>query len=75
MLSVRRLAAVLALSTVITAPAFAAPETYVIDNSHTFPRFSYSHFGYSTQVSRFNKTTGTISWDKAKKTRERGHHD
>jgi polyisoprenoid-binding protein YceI len=67
MLSVRRLAAVLALSTVITAPAFAAPETYVIDNSHTFPRFSYSHFGYSTQVSRFNKTTGTISWDKAKK--------
>ena len=31
-------------------PAFAAPETYVIDDNHTFPRFSYSHLGYSTQT-------------------------
>ena len=32
----------------------AAPETFIIDGSHTFPRFSYSHFGFSTQLSRFN---------------------
>lgn len=32
--------------------------------THTFPRFSYSHFGYSTQLSRFNKTTGNIILDK-----------
>jgi polyisoprenoid-binding protein YceI len=48
--------------------AFAAPETYVVDGAHTFPSFSYNHFGMSTQVSRFNKTTGSIVVDKAAKT-------
>ena len=48
--------------------AVAAPETFVIDNSHSFPRFEYSHFGFSTQLSRFDKTTGTITIDKAAKT-------
>jgi polyisoprenoid-binding protein YceI len=49
----------------VAAPALAAPETYVVDGTHTFPRFSYSHFGYSTQLSRFDKTTGTVVFDKA----------
>jgi polyisoprenoid-binding protein YceI len=48
--------------------AAAAPETYVIDGTHTFPRFEYSHFGYSTQVSRFDKTSGKIVLDRAAKT-------
>lgn len=48
--------------------SLAAPETYVIDSAHTFPRFSYSHFGYSKQLSRFDKTTGTIVLDKEAKT-------
>ena len=30
--------------------------------------FSYSHFGMSTQISRFNKTPGTVTLDKAAKT-------
>lgn len=47
--------------------AWAAPETYVIDGKHTFPRFSYGHFGYSTQLSRFDKTSGTIVLDAAAK--------
>ena len=47
--------------------ALAAPETYAIDGSHTFPRFEYSHFGYSTQVSRFDKTSGTIVLDRVAK--------
>ncbi len=47
--------------------AWAAPETYVIDSNHTLPRFSYSHFGYSTQLSRFDKTSGTIVLDKVAK--------
>ncbi len=47
--------------------AWAAPETYVIDSNHTLPRFSYSHLGYSTQLSRFDKTTGTIILDKLAK--------
>jgi polyisoprenoid-binding protein YceI len=48
--------------------ALAAPETFVIDNTHTFPRFEYSHFGFSNQVSRFDKTSGTIVLDRAAKT-------
>jgi polyisoprenoid-binding protein YceI len=52
----------------LSAPVFAASETYVIDNGHTFPSFSYSHFGYSIQTSRFNKTSGKVVMDKAAKT-------
>lgn len=65
------LSAALALATITmaaTAPAMATPETYVVDGTHTLPRFSYSHFGYSTQLSRFNKATGKIVLDKAAKT-------
>lgn len=51
-----------------SATAFAAPETYVIDNAHTFPRFEYNHLGYSTQVNRFDKTKGKIVLDRAAKT-------
>ena len=52
----------------LSSVAIAAPETFVIDGAHTFPRFSYSHFGLSTQLSRFNKTTGKIVLDKEAKT-------
>ncbi len=67
------LSAALILATVTVAtstPALATPETYVVDGNHTFPRFSYSHFGFSTQLSRFNKTTGKIVLDKEAKTGE-----
>jgi polyisoprenoid-binding protein YceI len=56
-----------ALSIVTMGAAQAAPDTYNIDGSHTFPRFSYNHLGMSTQLSRFNKTTGTLVLDKAAK--------
>ena len=52
----------------LSSQAMAAPETFEIEGSHTYPRFSYSHFGYSKQLSRFNKTTGTIVLDRAAKT-------
>lgn len=58
----------IALAATLSSAAFAAPESYVIDTTHTFPRFSYSHFGLSKQLSRFNKTTGTVVLDKAAKT-------
>jgi polyisoprenoid-binding protein YceI len=48
--------------------ASASPVTYVIDGAHTLPRFSYSHFGFSTQLSRFDKATGTIVLDKEART-------
>ena len=60
--------ATLVLAIATAAPAFAAPETYVADSSHTFSRFSYSHFGYSTQLSRFNKNSGKVVFDKVAKT-------
>jgi len=60
--------ATLALAIAAASPALAAPETFTLDGSHSFPRFSYSHFGYSVQLSRFDKTTGTIVLDKAAKT-------
>jgi polyisoprenoid-binding protein YceI len=63
-----RLALATAIATSLSASALAAPETFAIDGTHTFPRFSYSHFGYSKQLSRFNKTTGKIILDKEAKT-------
>ena len=52
----------------IATNAAAAPETYVIDNSHTYPRFEYLHLGFSNQVHRFNTTTGKVVIDRAAKT-------
>lgn len=57
-------------ASVVAGPAFAAPETYVIDQSHTFPRFSYNHMGLSKQILRFNKTSGTVVLDKEAETAE-----
>ena len=67
MTNLSKLATALILAASI-APAMAAPETFVVEGTHTFPRFSYSHFGYSTQLSRFNKTSGKVIYDKAAKT-------
>jgi polyisoprenoid-binding protein YceI len=63
-----RYAAIIALAGGLATPALAAPATYVIDPTHTFARFSYDHFGLSTQLSRFDKTSGTIVLDKEAKT-------
>jgi polyisoprenoid-binding protein YceI len=60
--------ALLAVAAALSTSALAAPESFVIDNNHTFPSFSYSHFGYSIQTSRFNKTSGKVILDKAAKT-------
>jgi len=65
---IAKLSAALIISAAAAAPALAAPETYSVDGTHTFPRFSYSHFGMSTQLSKFDKTTGTVVLDKAAKT-------
>lgn len=51
----------------ISNTLIAAPETYLIDSAHTLPRFSYSHFGYSTQLSRFDKVSGKIVLDRQAK--------
>jgi polyisoprenoid-binding protein YceI len=58
----------LALSVVASIPALAAPTVYTPDPDHTFVRFSYSHLGFTTQQSRFNKTTGSVTLDPVAKT-------
>jgi polyisoprenoid-binding protein YceI len=61
---ISRLITTLALSTAVIAPAMAAPVSYGVEPNHTFPRFSYTHLGFTTQQSRFDKTTGTVVYDK-----------
>lgn len=56
------------LAALFSSALYAAPETYVIDPTHTYPRFEYSHFGYSKQSSRFDKTSGSITLDRVAKT-------
>lgn len=51
----------------ISGSALATPETFIIDTNHTKPRFSYNHFGYSIQMSRFDKVSGKIVLDKETK--------
>ncbi len=63
----KRLATMSAL-VVFAAAAQAAPETYVIDNSHTYPHFTYSHLGFSSQTHKFDKTSGTVVLDRAAQT-------
>ncbi len=58
----------LVIAACFSSAALAAPETYIIDSNHSSPRFSYSHFGYSTQLSRFDKASGKIVIDKVAKT-------
>ena len=62
----KKFALALALST--TAAVQAAPETFVIDVTHTAPRFEYTHLGYSNQQHRFDKTQGKIVIDRAART-------
>lgn len=54
-------------TSLLAGTAIAAPQTYVLDTTHTFPRFSYNHMGLSKQILRFNKTTGTVVLDKEAK--------
>ncbi|HMV19882.1 MAG: polyisoprenoid-binding protein [Betaproteobacteria bacterium] len=64
----KRLFALAALATTLSTHSFAAPETYTVDNEHTYPSFTYNHLGFSTQTHRFLKTSGTVVWDKAAET-------
>jgi polyisoprenoid-binding protein YceI len=58
-----------AAGALIAATAIAAPVTYKVDPSHTYPSFAADHFGgMSTWRGKFNKTTGTIVLDREAKT-------
>ena len=52
----------------IAAPAIAAPVTYKIDSDHTYPSLEFSHMGLSVWRGKFNRTKGTVTLDREKKT-------
>lgn len=51
----------------VTAMSTAA-DRYVIDSTHTYSVFEYSHWGLSLQQGRFEKNTGFIEFDSDKRT-------
>jgi len=56
------------LGALLTAGAFAAPVTYVLDPGHTFPSFEADHMGgLSVWRGKFTKTSGSVVYDKAAK--------
>src|SRR5262249_15172806 len=59
-------AAVALTAGLMSLPIWAA-DTYGIDPRHTFPTYEISHFGWSTQRGRFDKTSGKIVLDRAAK--------
>jgi polyisoprenoid-binding protein YceI len=59
----KRLAMLTAL-VAFSATAQATPETFAIDNNHTFAHFTYSHFGFSNQTHQFDKTSGKVVIDR-----------
>ncbi len=59
-----------ALIASFASPAFAVSETYVIDPMHTYPSFEFSHMGVSVWRGKFDRTSGTITIDRAAKTGE-----
>lgn len=68
MIRTTRLLACAALASAFATSALAAPVTYGVEPNHTYANFSYDHMGLSTQISKFNKTSGTIVYDKAART-------
>ena len=60
---------VAALSAVAATAAFAAPATYQLDPSHTYPSFEADHMGgLSKWRGKFEKSSGTVTLDRAAKT-------
>ncbi len=47
----------------LSAPAFAAPEAYVLQASHSQVVFSYNHLGFSTTTGMFSGFEGEIMFD------------
>jgi polyisoprenoid-binding protein YceI len=57
-----------ALAAGIALPASAAVDHYTVDPNHTYPSFKAPHKGISFWRGKFNKTSGTVTLDRAAKT-------
>ncbi|MDO4222916.1 MAG: YceI family protein [Acinetobacter sp.] len=53
----------LATTLLASTAAFAAPQTYTIDPTHTATVFSWNHFGFSTPSANFSDINGKIVVD------------
>jgi polyisoprenoid-binding protein YceI len=51
------------IAALAAAPAFAAPEKYTLDPSHSQVVFSYNHLGFSTTYGMFSGINGEIMFD------------
>jgi polyisoprenoid-binding protein YceI len=47
------------------SPSLAAPAQYTIDPQHTYPSFEASHMGISVWRGKFDKTSGTATFDES----------
>lgn len=61
------LALAAAAVTMSAGTALAQPATYAIDPTHTFVTFEVSHFGTSINRGRFDKKSGSVTFDKVNK--------
>ncbi|WP_297338986.1 YceI family protein [Pseudophaeobacter sp.] len=59
----KKILAAAALVGLSTTAAFAGPEKYVLDSSHSQIVFSYNHLGFSTGVGMFSGFEGEIMFD------------
>jgi polyisoprenoid-binding protein YceI len=56
------------LSVAVSGTAFAQSATYMVEPTHTFVTWEAKHFGTSTSRGRFDKKSGSITYDKVAKT-------
>lgn len=49
-------------------PTLVAAGDYTVDPEHTYPSFEMSHMGISVWRGKFNRTSGTASFDRAART-------
>src|SRR6202162_6135172 len=56
------------MAALLSAGAFAAPVTYILDPSHTYPSFEADHMGgLSVWRGKFTATSGKVVYDMAAK--------
>lgn len=69
MIAVKKASVCVFLGCVMTQTALAESVSYVVDPGHTYPAFEADHMGgLSLWRGKFEKTKGTVTLDRAKKT-------
>jgi len=56
------------VATLLLAPAAAFAQTYQLDPGHTYPSFEAGHMGISIWRGKFNRSSGTVTLERAART-------